>query len=47
MRAILEAKTVLLDDAKRRAYDASLGIVRPPPPPPKPPRPPGMRPEDV
>ncbi len=50
MRAILEAKSILLDDSKRRAYDASLGIVRPPPPapaPPRPPRPPGMRPEDV
>lgn len=44
MRAILEAKAVLLDPGKRRAYDASIGIVRPEPPPP---RPPGMRPEDV
>ncbi len=38
MRQILEAKAVLTDPAKRRAYDASIGIVR---------RAPGLRPEDV
>lgn len=47
MRALLEAKGVLLDDGKRRAYDASIGFVRPKPIPPRPARPPGMRPEDV
>jgi len=47
MRAILDAKNILLDDAKRRAYDASIGIVRPAPKPKPPPRPPGVRPEDV
>ena len=38
MRQLLEAKAVLADPAKRRAYDASIGIVR---------RAPGLRPEDV
>ena len=38
MRQILEAKAVLADPTKRRAYDASIGIVR---------RAPGLRPEDV
>lgn len=41
MRAILEAKGVLLDEGRRRSYDASIGVVRPPPPPkPSPPPPP-------
>ena len=38
MRELLEAKNILTDPHKRRAYDASLGIVR---------RPDAMRPEDV
>ena len=38
MRELLEAKACLGDPTKRRAYDASIGIVR---------RPPGLRPEDV
>ena len=38
MRALLEAKACLSDPAKRRAYDASIGIVR---------RAAGMRAEDV
>lgn len=44
MRAILEAKSVLLDEGQRRRYDGSIGIVRPPPPPPRPPRPPEQKP---
>lgn len=47
MREILEARDVLGDERKRRAYDASLGIMRPPPPPPRPPRGLATRPEDV
>ena len=38
MRDLLEARACLTDPVKRRAYDASIGII---------PRPPGMRPEDV
>jgi len=38
MRRLLEAKSALSDPAQRRAYDASLGIVR---------RPPAMRPDEV
>ena len=38
MRELLEAKACLTDAGRRRAYDASLGIVR---------RPPAMRSEDV
>lgn len=38
MRELLDAKACLADPVKRRAYDASLGIVF---------RPPAMRPEDV
>ena len=38
MRQLLEAKEVLADAAKRRAYDASIGIVR---------RPPAMRADEV
>jgi len=38
MRELLEAKACLSDPAKRRAYDATLGIVR---------RAPGMRAEDI
>lgn len=38
MRDLLEAKACLSDPTRRRAYDATLGIV---------PRPRGMRPEDV
>lgn len=41
MRELLEARDVLTDPRKRRAYDATLGIVRPPP------RTPALRPEDV
>lgn len=41
MREILGARDVLADPAKRRQYDRSLGIDRPPP------RPPAMRPEEV
>jgi DnaJ-domain-containing protein 1 len=40
-RELIAARDVLVDPARRRAYDASLGIVRPPP------RPPAMRPEEV
>ena len=47
MREILEARDVLGDDRKRRAYDASLGIMRPPPQAPRPPRGLATRPEDV
>ena len=47
MREILEARDVLGDDRKRRAYDASLGIMRPPPQAPRPPRGVATRPEDV
>jgi hypothetical protein len=38
MRELLEAKSVLSDPAKRRAYDASIGIVR---------RAPGLRADEV
>jgi hypothetical protein len=38
MRDLLEAKAILSDPSRRRAYDSSLGIV---------PRPPGMRADDV
>ena len=41
MRELLEAKSVLTDPVRRRAYDASLGIL------PRSPRPHGFRPEDV
>jgi hypothetical protein len=47
MREILEARDVLGDDRKRRAYDASLGIMRPPPQAPRPQRGLATRPEDV
>lgn len=50
MRQMLEAKSILTDPAKRRAYDASLGLTpRPVAPPPRPRRPASdaMRPEDV
>jgi hypothetical protein len=47
MREILEARDVLGDDRKRRAYDASIGIMRPPPQAPRPPRGLATRPEDV
>ena len=47
MREILEARDVLGDDRKRRAYDASLGIMRPPPQAPRPHRGIATRPEDV
>jgi curved DNA-binding protein CbpA len=40
-RELLAARDVLADPVRRRAYDASIGIVRPPP------RPPAMRPEEV
>lgn len=39
MRDLLEARSILTDPARRRAYDATLGIL--------PPRPQGFRPEDV
>jgi hypothetical protein len=41
MRELIAARDVLIDPTRRRAYDASLGIVRPLP------RPPAMRPEEV
>jgi hypothetical protein len=41
MRQLIAARDILNDPARRRAYDASLGIVRPPP------RPAAMRPEEV
>jgi hypothetical protein len=41
MRAILRAKETLSDPARRRAYDASIGIVHRPKPPD------ALRPEDV
>jgi len=41
MRELIAARDVVIDPARRRAYDASVGIVRPPP------RPPAMRPEEV
>lgn len=41
MRDILTARDVLADPARRRAYDRSVGIDRPPP------RPAAMRPEEV
>ena len=44
MRELLDAKAVLTNPQKRRAYDASLGIVRRPE---RPPGPAAMRPEDV
>jgi len=47
MREILDARDVLGDDRKRRAYDSSLGIMRPPPQAPRPPRGIATRPEDV
>jgi DnaJ domain len=50
MRELLEAKAVLTDPDRRRAYNASLGLVpapRPAPSPPPKPRPEAMRPEDV
>ncbi len=50
MRDILDAKAVLTDPDRRRAYDASLGIApspRPDPPPKPKPRAEAMRPEDV
>lgn len=47
MREILEARDVLGDERKRRAYDLSLGIVRQAPPPPRPARGLATRPEDV
>ena len=41
MRELLDAKAILADPAKRRAYDASLGLApRPVPPAPTPPAPP-------
>jgi hypothetical protein len=50
MRQLIEARDVLSDAQKKRAYDASLGIVRKPPPPSAPPQPkraPGLRPDEV
>ncbi len=41
MRELIAAKEVLSDPARRRAYDASIGIER------KPPRPPALRPDEV
>ncbi|HEY8446165.1 MAG TPA: DnaJ domain-containing protein [Thermomicrobiales bacterium] len=41
MRELIAARDVLTDPARRRAYDASIGIVR------KPPRPPALRPDEV
>jgi hypothetical protein len=41
MRDLLEAKNILTDARRRRAYDATIGIER------KPPRPPAMRPDEV
>jgi DnaJ-domain-containing protein 1 len=41
MREVLSARDVLTDPARRKLYDASIGIVR------KPPRPPALRPEEV
>lgn len=40
-RELITARDVLADPARRLAYDASLGIVRPPP------RPPALRPDEV
>lgn len=47
MRQLIEARDVLTDAQKRRAYDASLGIVRKSPPPPPPKRAPALRPDEV
>jgi hypothetical protein len=41
MRELIAARDVLTDPVRRRAYDASIGIVR------KPPRPVAMRPDEV
>ena len=41
MRDLLAARDILADPSRRRTYDKSLGIDRPPP------RPPAMRPEEV
>jgi DnaJ domain len=41
MRELITARDILVDTARRRAYDASIGIVR------KPPRPPAMRADEV
>jgi DnaJ-domain-containing protein 1 len=41
MRELIAARDVLVDATRRRAYDASIGIVRPPP------RPPAMRADEV
>ena len=45
MRELLEARDVLTDPDRRRAYDAGLGLVRREAPPTV--RPPAMRPEEV